>query len=260
MENKITSYFLEGQKESSFSLKTEKDVLFLVQDNSEIVLNINEFNCENKISFKVGNNSKIKLNLAIFDAINSLEINADVSRGSTFDTIVADFSKNSSSFKEFVNLMEEDASSLIKLATLSQDKDYKKYDISFDHLKGKTKSSLECYGVSKDSSTIKIDGTSHIYKDAVKANASQNVRVILFDDESQAIGNPILKIDCNDIIAKHGCAIGSLREEHLYYLLSRGIEEKEARNLLTLGYLLPITKEFNEENANKLNEVIGGSF
>lgn len=260
MENNITSYFLNESKEVEFSLDKENEVLFFVHDDTDVVLNISKFNTKNRIIFKVGNNSSLILKVAVFDSLKEVEIEADVSRGSKFNTIVADFSNENIVFNELINLNEEEANGEVKLATLATKKEYKKYSISFNHKVGKTYSDLSSYGVSKDSSYIKIDGVTHIYENASKSEASQSVRVILFDKESEASGNPILKIDNNDIKAKHGCAIGSLKEEHLYYLLSRGIEEKEARNLLTLGYLLPITKEFDEKTNEKLNEIIGGNF
>lgn len=260
MANSITSYFYEGVNKNTVSLKNEDAVSFLIHDNSNIVLDIDSFNKDNKISIVVGNNSFMKLRLLVLENINSLEINVNVPRGSNFDLIIADFSDEISSFKSLVNLEGENSESSVHLATLSSKNNKKKFTVSFNHKVGKTKSLIDCYGVSKDSSLIIIDGISHIYENAIKADATQKARVILFDKESEAIANPILKIDCNDIKAQHACAIGSLREEHLYYLLSRGIEINEARSLITLGYLLPIAQYFDEKESDKIKEIIGGVF
>lgn len=260
MANSITSYFYEGETKNTVSLKKEDAVSFLIHDNSNVTLDIDSFNKDNKVSVVVGNNSSIKLRLLILGDINSFEINVNVPRGSNFELVIADFSKEIGSFKSLVNLDGENSGAAIHLATLSNDNNKKKFNLSFDHKVGKTKSLIDCYGVSKDSSLIKIDGISHIYENANKADATQKVRVILFDKESEAIADPILKIDCNDIKAQHACAIGSLREEHLYYLLSRGIEINEARSLITLGYLLPIATYFDEKESEKIKEIIGGVF
>lgn len=260
MANSITSYFYEGEMKNSVSLKNEDTVSFLVHDDSNIILDIDSFDKNNKVSVVVGNNSIVKIRLLISESLDSFEINANVPRGSSFELIIADFSNEIGLFKSLINLEGENSESSIHLATLSNKNNKKKFNLSFDHKVGKTKSLIDCHGVSKDSSLIKIDGISHIYENANKADANQKVRVILFDKESEAIANPILKIDCNDIKAQHACAIGSLREEHLYYLLSRGIEINEARSLITLGYLLPIAKYFDEKESEKIKEIIGGVF
>ena len=260
MKNKITSYFYEGENKNVVSLKHEETVSFLIHDDSNILLDINEFNENNNVSFIIGNNSKLTLRLLVVNNLDDLNIKVNVPRGSKFDMIVADFSDKVGKFNTLVSLEGEDSEASIHLATLSKEGNKKKFNLSFDHKVGKTKSLIDCYGVSKDSSLIKIDGISHIYENANKADAAQKVRVILFDKESEAIANPILKIDCNDIKAQHACAIGSLREEHLYYLLSRGIEINEARSLITLGYLLPIAQYFEEKDGEKIKEIIGGAF
>ena len=69
---------------------------------------------------------------------------------------------------------------------------------------------------------------------------------------------PILKIDCDDIEASHACSIGNLNENHIFYLMSRGISEDEARKLIVEGYLNPISSYFDEQNASEISEKIKG--
>ena len=157
MANSITSYFYEGVNKNTVSLKNEDAVSFLIHDNSNIVLDIDSFNKDNKISIVVGNNSFMKLRLLVLENINSLEINVNVPRGSNFDLIIADFSDEISSFKSLVNLEGENSESSVHLATLSSKNNKKKFTVSFNHKVGKTKSLIDCYGVSKDSSLIKIE-------------------------------------------------------------------------------------------------------
>ena len=140
MANSITSYFYEGVNKNTVSLKNEDAVSFLIHDNSNIVLDIDSFNKDNKISIVVGNNSFMKLRLLVLENINSLEINVNVPRGSNFDLIIADFSDEISSFKSLVNLEGENSESSVHLATLSSKNNKKKFTVSFNHKVGKTKS------------------------------------------------------------------------------------------------------------------------
>ena len=260
MLNKVTSYFLEGESNYNVNLKDENPSSFLLQDNSNVTLDLELSSKENKIYFNLGKDSNLNLRITVKHEIENVELHANVSRGTNFNIYVVDLFNNSITFKSVVDLDQENASSSFHLGVLSKNDEKKNYDISFNHKVGRTFSELDAYGVSKDLSMIKINGTSHIFKNSVKANANQKAKVIVFDDEAKAIANPILKIDCNDVIAKHACAIGSLKDEHVYYLLSRGISLKEARNLITLGYLLPISKHFSKEDEEKIIGLIEGEF
>lgn len=253
-------YDLNGNKIFNVSLDCDNETIFNVEKNSLVTLDLTLSTGFNSIILNLEEDSNLTLRILVLDTNAKLNIIGNVSRGTNFLCILADFSSTDSEIKSIINLNDVNASSEFHIASLSKDLENKKYSISFNHKSKETKSLIDGYGVSKNSSKILFEGVSHIYENCIKANASQKIKVILFDKESQAIGNPILKIDCDDVIANHGCAIGALKEEYLYYLESRGISEEEARNLITLGYLVPISNYFGEENKNKIIDFIGGNF
>lgn len=260
MQNKITSYFLNNENKYEFELKENNSYLFEVQDDSKIIIDFRISGEEITLNFNVGNNSTVDLRFLLEKKFATLKLKSNVLRGSIFNAYIADFSENNLNFNSVVDLNGENASSTFKLGILAKKDCIKNYGISFNHITGKTISLLEANGVTKDISKIKINGVSHIYKDSIKANATQKAKVIVFDKEANAIANPILKIDCNDVIAKHACAIGSLKDEHVYYLLSRGLTLEEAKNLITLGYLIPISKYFENKDAENIKKLIEGEF
>ena len=79
---------------------------------------------------------------------------------------------------------------------------------------------------------------------------------MVFDEKSTGIAKPILKIDENSIEASHAAVVGKINDEHLFYLVSRGLSEAEAKELITLGYLKPILKGFQDEEVAEPNRVI----
>ena len=81
---------------------------------------------------------------------------------------------------------------------------------------------------------------------------------MVFDPNSDAIAKPILKIDENDIEASHAAAVGKISDEQIFYLTSRGLSNEEAKMLITLGYLKPIFKGFDEDKVEHINETMGG--
>ena len=65
---------------------------------------------------------------------------------------------------------------------------------------------------------------------------------------------PNLFIDENDVIANHSAHIGKCNEEEMFYLMSRGIEPKEAENLIIRGFLLNGLKQGQNEMENIINK------
>lgn len=223
------------------------------------VLNINLVDIfDANLDIFLQENSVCNLRIFYKNEKNSLVLHGNLTKNSALNIYFADFSSGDSTLSSNVILLDENAKSSFKFSSLTKNEDHKKYSISFSHIGEKTVSELEGYSVNMDSSRLKVEGVSHIEKDSIKSKASQKIRSILFDETSSAIANPILKIDCDDIEANHACAIGSLNDDHLFYLLSRGIPLNDAKKLITYGYLNPIVHYFDEDDQKELKELIEG--
>ena len=103
-------------------------------------------------------------------------------------------------------------------------------------------------------------------KIAQKTNAFQQNNNILLDDKATVNTKPQLEIYADDVKCSHGCTIGQLDEEALFYLRSRGIPKKEAKALLTYAFannvlesvqLPSLKKRINNQIANKLGVSLG---
>ena len=71
-----------------------------------------------------------------------------------------------------------------------------------------------------------------VHKDAQKTDAKQTNRNLLLADDAQIDTKPQLEIYADDVKCTHGATIGQIEENALFYLRSRGIDEREARRLL----------------------------
>ena len=58
-------------------------------------------------------------------------------------------------------------------------------------------------------------------------------------------------IDDYDVQASHAAAVGKMDEEHLYYLQSRGLTKKQAMQLITYGYLMPVVEVIDNDMIKK---------
>ena len=87
-----------------------------------------------------------------------------------------------------------------------------------------------------------------IKKDMSNSNCVQKSRGIILSNNSTIKVMPVLLIDEYDVSANHGCAIGKIDEEGLYYLMSRGISKKDAEMLIIKGFLSPILNSLSNES------------
>jgi Fe-S cluster assembly protein SufD len=69
-----------------------------------------------------------------------------------------------------------------------------------------------------------------------KTNAFQQNNNVLLDDKATVNTKPQLEIFADDVKCSHGCTVGQLDEEALFYLQSRGIPKKEAKALMTYAF------------------------
>lgn len=91
-------------------------------------------------------------------------------------------------------------------------------------------------GIYFDSSTGVFNGKVIVDKEAQKTNAFQQNDNILIDDKATINAKPQLEIFADDVKCSHGCTIGQLDEDALFYLRSRGIPKKEANALLLYAF------------------------
>ena len=72
-------------------------------------------------------------------------------------------------------------------------------------------------------------------------------RIINLSDSCSGIVLPNLHIDENDVEASHSCSVGSVNQDHIYYLESRGLSNLQARNILIKGYFNPLLENINND-------------
>ena len=102
-----------------------------------------------------------------------------------------------------------------------------------NNLEGET----EVRAVVEDGGNLKLKGKILIQKDAVGANAFLRFKVLLLGKNARAEVDPELEILCNDVRASHAASVGQIDSEQLFYLMSRGISEKESIKLIVEAFL-----------------------
>ena len=126
--------------------------------------------------------------------------------------------------------------STLKGITIIGDKQHVDHNTLVHHIEPNCESHQDYKGIFRDRSTGVFNGKVIVEKEAQKTNAYQANNNILADDKSMINTKPQLEIFADDVKCSHGCTIGQLDEEALFYLKSRGIPEKEARALLMFAF------------------------
>jgi Fe-S cluster assembly protein SufD len=98
-------------------------------------------------------------------------------------------------------------------------------------------------GIVTDQATAVFNGKIFVRKDAQKTNAYQSNKNLLLTDTATVNSKPQLEIFADDVKCSHGCTVGSLDEEALFYLRSRGLHEDYARSLLLQAFALDILEK-----------------
>jgi len=111
-------------------------------------------------------------------------------------------------------------------------------------------------GVMNDKSSAVFNGKIFVQPDAQKTNAYQSNKNILLSADASVNTKPQLEIFADDVKCSHGCTIGQLDEEGLFYLQSRGINETIAKSLLVHAFAIDILEHVKpvqiREYVNKL--------
>lgn len=117
-------------------------------------------------------------------------------------------------------------------------------------------------GIYDDNSHGVFNGKVMVHPRAQKTNAFQENNNILLTDKSAVDTKPQLEIYADDVKCSHGCTIGQLDEDAMFYLMARGIPEKESKALLLYAFasdglrnvkIPELRKKLNRLIAKKLN-------
>ncbi len=114
-----------------------------------------------------------------------------------------------------------------------------------------TSSDIQNAIVANDSSKIKFDIYGTIDKTREKSRCFQHSKGILLGEKSWIQVDPKLIINEYDVEAGHGAAIGQINLDEVYYLLSRGLSETQAKRLIIQGYTDPFVARYTHPNQAK---------
>ncbi|MFV0219958.1 MULTISPECIES: Fe-S cluster assembly protein SufD [Empedobacter] len=102
-----------------------------------------------------------------------------------------------------------------------------------------------------------FNGKIYVHKEAQKLNAFQQNNNVLLSDGASINTKPQLEIFADDVKCSHGCTVGQLEEESLFYMQQRGIPKKEAKAMLLYAFAADALRHVQiPQISNRVNAII----
>ncbi len=156
------------------------------------------------------------------------------------------------------SLKEKYSSAFVNGIFYLDDENQHEIRTKINHLNENTKSYQLIKGVINDQSKAVYQGKIYVDSTAQKTDGYQLSKAILLNDESEFNAKPELEIYADDVKCSHGSASGSLNENSIFYLRSRGLNYQEAKNLLIKGFLLDVIEKITDDEIKSfIKEIMG---
>ena len=184
--------------------------------------------------------------------------NIEQEKNSISETFV--FSSGSNFLKNEINcdLNGEHASAFVNGIFSLSNNNHHEIRTTINHLTENTKSYQLIKSVLENNSNAVYQGKIFVNSDAQKTDGYQLSKAILLDKESEFNAKPELEIYADDVKCSHGSASGSLNEDSIFYLMSRGLSYQQSRELLINGFLLDVVEKITDsEIKNLIKNMIG---
>jgi len=116
-------------------------------------------------------------------------------------------------------------------------KEKKEVQVIIHHMVAHTKATTLLKGTADDSARVSFTGRIIIDPNCPDTNSFLTERILLLSDTAQAETVPDLEIESDDVKCSHSASISRIPEEHIFYLMSRGISRKESQAMIVEGFL-----------------------
>jgi Fe-S cluster assembly protein SufB len=124
------------------------------------------------------------------------------------------------------------------------------------HLAPDTRSRIVSKSVSRDGGRATYRGQVKVAPGATNAVASVRCDALMLDEASRSDTYPYIDIQEDDTTLTHEATVGKISQDQVFYLMSRGLTENEAQNLIVQGFLEVFTKELPMEYAIEFNRLV----
>ncbi|GEK59492.1 Fe-S cluster assembly protein SufB [Marinococcus halophilus] len=124
------------------------------------------------------------------------------------------------------------------------------------HLAPNCSSTIVSKSISKQGGKVTYRGIANFGRKSDGSKSKIECDTLIMDNESTSDTIPYNEIYNNNIALEHEATVSKVSEEQLFYLMSRGVGEQEATEMIVMGFIEPFTKELPMEYAVEMNRLI----
>lgn len=124
------------------------------------------------------------------------------------------------------------------------------------HLAPHTSSSIVSKSISRNGGITNFRDWINFSKKADFSKAKIECDTLILDNKSRSDTIPLNKNSCSTATIEHEAKVSKISEDELFYLMSRGISEAQATEMIVMGFLEPFTRELPMEYAVELNQLL----
>ncbi len=158
--------------------------------------------------------------------------------------------KNTKTFS--LNLKDKNKNVNFVIIIIAKNSEKFSFETTVIHEAPDTKSHYYIRSILLDNSKIAYKGLLSIKKTAKSSESYLSHHSLLLSQNTKVETIPSLEIEANDASAGHSASMGKLDDEMLFYLLSRGIDEKTSKKILIKAFLEKDFDKIEDENAKKI--------
>jgi Fe-S cluster assembly protein SufB len=125
------------------------------------------------------------------------------------------------------------------------------------HAAPETTSIITSKSISKDNGQASYRGLVKVHKDAIGAKSKVVCDALLIDEHSRSDTYPYIEVEEDrKVEVEHEATVSKINADQIFYLMSRGLTEQEASNMIVNGFIEPFVKQMPMEYAVELNRLI----
>jgi len=124
------------------------------------------------------------------------------------------------------------------------------------HLAPNTSSTIVSKSLSRNGGNVTYRGIVEHGKNAKGAKSNIECDTIILDDLSKSDTIPYNEVKNDEVTIQHEATVSKVSEEQLFYLMSRGLDEEQATEMIVMGFIEPFAKELPMEYAVELNQLL----
>jgi Fe-S cluster assembly protein SufD len=236
----------ENSRENvSINLKERKMINIVVGINSEVkILGV----CNGELDLFVGENSQVDY-ISIPNEDDDLVRRAEVEKNGRINWVDCCLSKS----KSFVvTKLKGDGSESESLSVVfgNSEEDFEMGN-EVIHYGDSSKSNMLTRIVLDNNAKADFKGLVRVSKDAKNCQGYQKKETILLSEDAKVDAVPNLEIENNDVSCSHGATISQIDDDKLFYLMSRGLNEREAKKSIVEGFFDPILVKIDNEEVKE---------